>query len=176
MATTLKYKIGVLGYLNTGKTTFVKTLEDETIPPIDDDLIKHYYSLSYSTDKYKFIFSLIDYDSAYKVEYLNDLDKLDGIIVLYDMTNTETVFEALTTIHIVCSKSKEIPIILIGNKADMISTHIDRQDTYITKSLQAMGINVTSVFNVSCKYERNLVEPFLKFASYFTQEEITHFN
>ena len=108
-----KINILALGNSNVGKTSYILRYADNIYQTV--------YLATYGIDfKIKILFYDTSGEEKFKSISLNTIKNVDGIALLYDITNQDS-FEAISgwIKSIRESKGGNIPIVLLGNKCDL---------------------------------------------------------
>ena len=120
-----KYNIMTLGNTAVGKTTFIIRFTDNTFKSIYLTTLGVDYKSKIITLDNKKRYTIHFFDTAgqekYKSLALNVIKNAHGVILMYDVTNKKS-FEAISTWmkNIMDLKGKEFPVILVGNKIDLV--------------------------------------------------------
>ena len=125
---TNRFQILLIGNSKSGKTTIITTLNGESkkvIPPtVGADYKVKYYVISEEKAKESIAVKILD--SSGQEMFLsivrNTIKNCQGIMVIYDVTN-RSYFEGLEKWFEIIKSSftKQIPIILVGNKSDLLN-------------------------------------------------------
>lgn len=105
----MEYTIAILGPKNSGKTTYIKSI---TNLGYDINLDKNITTCIFAMTSVGDIkINFIEINNQTELNY----DKIDGLIVIFDLPNIAKIEDYLSVIDI----NKKIPKVLIGNKHDL---------------------------------------------------------
>ena len=125
-----KLKIIILGDINVGKSTFLESyITDYNIKTkIENTLISDLFckDIIYNNEKIKLLF--YDFSGTCQSKNLNKgyFDKLDGLILMFDLTNKNSIKNIKSWVEYsresVCRYNNiyPVPCIIVGNKIDLI--------------------------------------------------------
>ena len=116
-------KLAIIGDSNVGKSNFLfKFIEGQFSPLHVATIGFDYKSRVVTLPKSKKRVKLQIWDTAGQEKYMsinkNLFQRVQGIILMYDITKRETFEHLETWINIIKQMTNEIPIILVGNKVD----------------------------------------------------------
>jgi len=106
----------------------------------------------------------IDMDLVNMISLYLDKEKLLDVtcaIVMFDVTSRISYKNVQSWISTVRKKLPKIPIIICGNKVDVVDRKVKPRDITIHRTLKL------KYYDISCKSNYNYVEPFLALARYF---------
>jgi len=116
-------KLSIIGDSNVGKSNFLFKFIDDQFSPLHVATIGFDYKSRITTlPVSKKTVKLQIWDTAGQEKYMsinkNLFQRVQGIILMYDITKRETFEHLETWINIIKQMTNEIPIILVGNKVD----------------------------------------------------------
>ena len=116
-------KLSIIGDSNVGKSNFLFKYIDDQFSPLHVATIGFDYKSKITTlPVSKKIVKLQIWDTAGQEKYMsinkNLFQRVQGIILMYDITKRQTFEHLDTWINIIKQMTNEIPIILVGNKVD----------------------------------------------------------
>ena len=116
-------KLSIIGDSNVGKSNFLFKFIDDQFSPLHVATIGFDYKSRIPTlPVSKKTVKLQIWDTAGQEKYMsinkNLFQRVQGIILMYDITKRETFEHLETWINIIKQMTNEIPIILVGNKVD----------------------------------------------------------
>ena len=146
-----KYNIMTLGNVAVGKTSFIIRYTENTFKSTYLTTLGIDYKSKIITLKNQKKCKIVFFDTAgqekYKSLAINVIKKADGIILMYDVTN-KTSFESISIWmkNAIDIKGKDFPVILIGNKIDLVDTReVSTEDG--ENAAKKYGINFYEISN-----------------------------
>jgi GTPase SAR1 family protein len=112
-------RVLILGDSGVGKTTFITTLFSEVSYPTEN-FLQPVMCIS-STDVYT---ELIDSHTS-RTNLAEVISKSDIVLLMYDVTNQETVDRISTYwMRVISGVNSHIPVVIVGNKLDKVEFEI----------------------------------------------------
>lgn len=93
-------------------------------------------------------------------EGLDDYQHVDGIMVMFDVTNKQSFTNSIELLQILCASYPDIPIVWLGNKVDSRDRKVQWVD--INKSKRNISYSNLTYYDLSAKSNYNFDKPFLK--------------
>ena len=163
------YRIAVLGAKKTGKTCLINRLLKKRFPEKYDPTIETLFRYDIRTCEDKFT-KLEILDAAGDFEFPDMLRKAirscHAFVLVFDVSNPQRTFGEVETLRQLIHEEKcteSLPIIVIGNKSDLVSKQdnvdnkildaivsIDWGCPYITTSAKC-DVNISDVYTAVCK-------------------------
>jgi len=156
------FKIVVVGDYGVGKTTsitkFVKDIfKADYVPTLGVHITKKSFDINRDNVDLM-IWDLAGQDRFAMVRQ-RFYDETDGIFIVYDITRRSSLENVKNWHNEVLKYTKAIPIILVGNKIDLIDRREVNNDD-VMKLLQENNININLKLETSAKSGENIEEAF----------------
>ncbi|XP_061194754.1 ras-related protein Rap-2a-like [Saccostrea echinata] len=166
------FRIAVLGAKMVGKTCLIKQILKRGFREKDAPTIETMFRYDIHTSENKYT-KLEILDTAGDFEYLDLLKEAvktsHAFALVFDLNNAMQTFREIEALRqlIIEEKREQVPIIVVGNKSDLIHedtidnkvidaiVSIDWGCTYLTASAQC-DVNVSDVYRAVCK-ELNII-------------------
>ena len=147
----------ILGNSNVGKSGFIYRYINEKFMPYTFNTIGFYClrkNIKTSSGKKA---NILFYDTSgqerYSIIASNLINKADGVIVMYDITNISTFQKIQSWIESITErKGKNFPIVLVGNKCDLA----DKREVSKEEGEKEAKNNDFPFFETSCKENINI--------------------
>ncbi|XP_062583396.1 ras-related protein Rap-2a-like [Saccostrea cucullata] len=169
------FRIAVLGARKVGKTCLIKQILKRGFREKDDPTAERMFRYDIHTSKNKYT-KLEILDTAGDFEYLDLLKEVvktsHAFALVFDLDNAMQTFREIEALRqlILEEKREEVPIIVVGNKSDLVQedsidnkvidavVSIDWGCTYLTTSAKC-DVNVSDVYSAVCKELNIVTEP-----------------
>ncbi len=150
-------KLLLLGDISVGKSSFIYRFIYDKFNPVEMPSSKlDLQSSDIIVSKNKIRVQLWDTVGQEKFRSITQslISKMQGIVIMFDLTNKETYDNIKTWIELIQEQSKKLPIIIIGNKCDLEE---ERQVTYEEGKELAKKYNI-DFMEISNKKDINVQE------------------
>ena len=124
-------KLLLLGDISVGKSSFIYRFIYDKFNPVEMPSSKlDLQSSDIIVSKNKIRVQLWDTVGQEKFRSITQslISKMQGIVIMFDLTNKETYDNIKTWIELIREKSKKLPIIIIGNKCDLEEERIIQKE------------------------------------------------
>ena len=156
------YKIVVVGDWGVGKTTsitkFVKDIfKADYVPTLGVHITKK--SIYLNGDNVDLMIWDLAGQDRFSMVRQRFYDETDGIFIVYDTTRRSSLENVKNWYNEVQKYTKAIPILLVGNKIDLIDKR-EVDDDDVIKLLEENSITINLKFETSAKTGENVEEAF----------------
>jgi GTP-binding nuclear protein Ran len=93
-------------------------------------------------------------------EGLDDYQAVDGIMVMFDVTNKVSFNNSIELVQVLCVSYPDIPIVWLGNKVDSRDRKVQWKD--INKSKRTLPYSNLKYYDLSARSNYNFEKPFLR--------------
>ncbi len=170
MSTGDTFKVVICGDFAVGKTTFVRSFLDE-----DQVLLEGYKPTmgvdigrkKFKLDEKVLTFQIWDLSGQQSFKSIRPqfYSRTDGVILVFDITRQQSFSNLSLWLEEIFNKTNRIPIVLVGNKLDLISTTDDivsfqDAEEYANHISSLTGID-TPYIQVSAITRQNNMDPFI---------------
>ena len=124
-------KLLLLGDISVGKSSFIYRFIYDKFNPVEMPSSKlDLQSSDIIVSKNKIRVQLWDTVGQEKFRSITQslISKMQGIVIMFDLTNKETYDNIKTWIELIQEQSKKLPIIIIGNKCDLEEERIIQKE------------------------------------------------
>ena len=124
-------KLLLLGDISVGKSSFIYRFIYDKFNPVEMPSSKlDLQSSDIIVSKNKIRVQLWDTVGQEKFRSITQslISKMQGIVIMFDLTNKETYDNIKTWIELIREQSKKLPIIIIGNKCDLEEERIIQKE------------------------------------------------
>ncbi|XP_003706513.1 ras-related protein Rap-2a [Megachile rotundata] len=156
----IRYKIVVMGAAKVGKSAIINQFLYNTFTPKYKRTVEEMHHGDFNVSGIHLTLNILDTSGSYEFPAMRDLSIkcADAFILVYDVHDANTFLEVKTLRSEILSKKGAVPIVIVGNKVDLIETE-QEVDTESTRELVTTKWN-NGFVEVSAKENLNITQVF----------------